>query len=452
MDNKKFESVYGLKIGDIVSPDKKETFDSAWLWGALLGQQGKKPPFGDIPFSALNHAESLYLADTRTNRPRWSKFFEKELRDTSFSASEKTALIQFWGEVRGIAEKAHNESGGWVYQLRDSINWQAGDFGNPNSCYWGVYSESREYLHALYQQGDGFAICVYKRAPSTSRLRVTVDGKIYTGYGRLWGVWQDDDLILFNPYPDYHILAIVQDLADKMAQKTGESFRIQKVRLFHNSPCYINYDDNDEVEGQVAWVVSSGGHVEDSYTWHAPKHFCTCCAHCNDPIDYDDDTYTDNKGNIICEYCAKYYTMCSNCNELYSDSEYALHTFKGDYYCESCAIANDLILCENCKEYHNCDNMITVDTGKNYCLDCLDRLSYSYCDSCDEYCLNCEWVDDQYSYCPDCLAYKGYRQCWQCKDYTDSPVEIEGIYYCKVCASDKGYCKECGQKNQNMTG
>lgn len=132
-----------------------------------------------------------------------------------------------------------------------------------------------------------------------------------------------------------------------------------------------------------------------------------------------------------CRTSYEYY--CAACGEGLDEDDVI---WVGDYaYCRDC-----VYLCDECDEYTR-DNLTYIPSvGRWVCEDCLDEY-YRYCDICDAYhpIENTRYVEsDNNTVCDNCFE-RYYVTCNGCGDYfyRDDAVEVDGLWFCDVCAPEE---------------
>jgi hypothetical protein len=290
-----------------------------------------------------------------------------------------------------ITRKAYQKDDyNWLLSLTDEIFWDNGNFGNPSSCWWTMYPESRR----VFIDANGIGL-LWHSDPQDR----------YNGIGRTWILpiheytsahGYIDGLFLFNQYGEVNGRTIRIDDTARYLNSVIPDTDAQTVRLYNDDSDYTPYiNDNTGVliklkiyplEKYTEFHLNIGG--DDLIT----------CYECNDEINERDALEFHHRR--YCQSCYdENFATCDNCNDI----DYIGDMHQQDYsiYCDSCF--NDLFTyCDDCNEYYNNEDTTYIN-GSNYCQDCLND-NFTTCETCDELTPNDEMTEiDGCYYCNDCI-------------------------------------------------
>lgn len=235
----------------------------------------------------------------------------------------------FTKELGNLARQHSHESLTYSFELVNRIDWQDGDYGDSNSCFW----SDRQQALKMLEQNDALAIRFYNGEQ---------------GIARAWiAQLSESRYILFNGYGIETI---------KIAQIFSAWLKLtyKKISLYNHG----------ETSGSL--YINNGGYLIGTLE--------QCAAMSSHDLYYNcDDCYT-----------------CDNCgNEISEDEGYA--TPNGEVYCSSCFYDN-YDDCAHCGEAAYREDMTYVESMGDVCERCLDR-HYFLCDSCHEYRANRNFIE-----------------------------------------------------------
>jgi hypothetical protein len=269
--------------------------------------------------------------------------FPKRVAKFYFKTYHLRCPDSFLTQIGNLA-KAHSESAeAYHFDFVNRIEWQAGDFGDSHSCYWGSYAGAK----VMITDNGGMAIRFY-------------DGND-KGIGRAWLIPIDDDLyIIFNGY------GLGGDSTLRIARIFALFIGLQYKRItlsnsdgglyINNSVGYIigrmeaidgieRHDFNwYEVELDTCHHCGRQLDEDDYYRGADDEHYCeNCfyqffsdCSQCGEPHYREDLTYVESTGYDVCEWClGRYYFECYRCEENYPKQE--AQQFGKQVYCLDCA-------------------------------------------------------------------------------------------------------------------
>lgn len=262
---------------------------------------------------------------------------------------------------------ANQETRPYYVDFTDRVDWEDGQFGKSDSCWWGCYSDSRE----VFNEGGGWTIRFY-RDPDDDQ-----------GIGRCFIVPKYNVLLCFNAY------GIERAKVSKVIKAVFDSHGIElhytraEVYNSHNGDIpYINSDSSGGSSGSFV-LHTSETFIQSKYDidFEYEDDDRCICSDCGRRVDQDDAMHTG--GECYCQRCHDdRFSFCYRCQEYCASSE--VHQSRGqyDYICEYCARRIGAIMCESCDLYST-DYTHTQD-GDSYCEECIDRNADS-CDHCNEY-------------------------------------------------------------------
>lgn len=317
------------------------------------------------------------------------------------------------------------------------VDWIAGSFGNPSSCWLGggAYGIAKNMIESAMQADKAFTVRFYSSRGSGIVQCPDERYTGYSGYGRLWGVMIDDNPVLFNAYPSH---SDGDRYLQSICKMIGKDFT--KISLCDDG-------DNMYINNGMGYLIHNPGEFNADYenvSMEFPDYDDTfVCAICGDHEDEDSAYYVEDRG-YVCEYCFNnHYFCCDRCGGVFAQSE--LCDCNGNDYCETCASIRGYTRCDDCQEYTQ-DYRVTVD-GQTLCANCADAQGYKYCDVCGDCHNDNVTVDgEEINTCETCASTR-YDVCADCHGYTDNPLETHTGYICETCASVRGYnlCETCNK-------
>jgi hypothetical protein len=269
----------------------------------------------------------------------------------------------FLQELGNLARQHSADSTAYHFEIVDSLQWEAGDFGDNGSCLWG----SRDSARAIMEANGGLALCFYNDENK--------------GYARSWLAKLNDNLyIVFNGYGFKSNPTLT--IARVFAQFTGLSYK--KIAL----------SNNDATSGTI-WINSSIGYIVGSadaiadysrydLQWHKKPGMLPdmlTCADCECDV-HEDEIYYSPNDEPYCRDCFyERYDYCARCDEIeYRDSLYYIE-HEGHEVCEHCLDSN-YTRCDECDEYYRHHEITNLD-------------NHALCQSClEEYCEHCAKCED----------------------------------------------------------
>lgn len=269
----------------------------------------------------------------------------KRIRNYYFKTHGIKCPDSFIEKIGNIARQHTDSNTVYRFEIVDEFDWQAGDYGDMGSCYWGGNAGARIML----RENGGMAICF-----------MTDSG---TGYARAWLVEIDDNLfVIFNGYGfergAYATLTIARVFATFM------TLTYKKIALDNSTgnTLYINSNAGyiigtpEAIEGISDWdfewddmsaysCYNCGRSLDEyeGYTGADDENYCeNCfyeyfdrCERCDGTYNNEDIEYIESVHEHICRYCrADNFDLCNGCDEWILKRE--LHTHDDELYCWNC--------------------------------------------------------------------------------------------------------------------
>lgn len=326
--------------------------------------------------------------------------------------------------IGSIASDHTSKNQSYTYELVDTFDWIAGDYGDKGSCYWSNHAGARKML----DENGAYAIRFYYG-----------DGD--SGCGRAWVVTEpvgENTAILWNGY-GYQ----TRDIARVLAFVTGLTYK--KIELRNNGAGYGELYIND-CSGYAIGTEEALKSVESyDFQWNdididadEDEETCNNCG----TVVTEYDSYTSPDGDTMCSDCYhESYESCERCgNDREREEMNRVESGDYDWVCDYC-LERHYTSCADCGDYYHDDDVTTVQDGDKVCSNCLEN-DYSYCDHCDEYVKSSDMSctdDGHHDLCDDCkLEHCGdCETCGECF-MRDDMVKIGDVYYCEYndCADE----------------
>ncbi len=250
--------------------------------------------------------------------------------------------------VGNLARQHSTEKATYRFEIVDRIDWQAGDYGDYNSCYWAEYAGGRLML----EQNGGMAIRFHDEKGQ--------------GYARAWMIETEDGVfIIFNGYGfsgggAHATLRIAQifstflGLPYKTIGLTRDGFS-----LYLNQP--LNY--------AVGTPEALSGLEQYNIDWENIE--VSVCHECGAMLD-EYESYYGPDDHHYCEYCySELFDRCEICDHDYErdDIYHVASAGKyGKYVCRYCRASN-FDICEDCEDWYPKSDLIHTDDAV-YCQNC----------------------------------------------------------------------------------
>jgi hypothetical protein len=295
---------------------------------------------------ALRNMEDVRQLTTKQGK--WIKRFRKALKD-SFVFLDNDELRTDW--YKDWEARLGSMIGEYVSSLKayirivDKIEWEAGDFGDSGSCYWGDRSGAR---HVISDSPNNGAIQIWEDTPD-----------YFKGIGRCWYQYdkKDDVLCLWNRYGSMRITAIAE--AVKIVLGFEHCLNDVQIQGVDGDGDYLMY-----VNGDCSLLVNDT-YNKGGYQLNFPSKIMqayaiteqTWCEFCEEEFDADD-AYRVH-GMILCPSCFdSETTSCAVCNTAVfnTDNHNDYHIDTGEelvWFCRQSHVLeyladNGLEICEGC--------------------------------------------------------------------------------------------------------
>lgn len=254
----------------------------------------------------------------------------------------------FIEEVGNVARRHSDTHLSYTFEFVSEFDWDAGDFGDRGSCYWGDHAQARDML----RDNGALAIRFYS---DTGR-----------GKARAWIVEipfaPSPYYILFNGhgFPGDPTLVI----ARVFAHFVGMNY--YKIRVTNNgAPNGMLW-----IDGGKGYVICDQSHLEQgkmaSYDFDFVEPYR--CESCGDAITHDN-MYYGSDSNCYCEQCFyEVFETCSYCGETHYHEDITFVDY--DYYCEAC-LDSQCVQCNKCKEHVHKSDANSIEAS-SYCDNCYD--------------------------------------------------------------------------------
>ena len=366
-----------LKIEKVVL---KKSQNYAVIWGQLwrncyCNYNLEKLNWNNKIRDALNEFENKDELDSVNKKGRILKRFAKFYKETNGEVIPDNVMGIIGDILQSIINS--NDAESFYVDFTNNFNWDDGDFGKNNSCWWGCYSGSLP----TFQNNGGWCIRFYNENNY--------------GIGRTWIFPDSSDVLLgFNSY----------GIERPLVSKVIKSIFLQHGKELHYAKCEItNKQDSNipYVNGNTGFVLyENGDKISDSYDLDMEpeeNEDIAQCENCGCRIYLENDDYNSINDSIYCGECTgELFSCCDNCCEWRDpDDVHEISTRHSHFsnLCEDCASALGFFLCSYCKEYsQNVTNM--EDTDNNLCENC-DRSFY--CEKCEK-----SFEEVENGICPNC--------------------------------------------------
>lgn len=238
--------------------------------------------------------------------------FPKRVAQFYFKNYQVKLPWTFMSELGNIARQHSAFDLTYEFEFVNRINWEAGEFGDSGSCYWGSNEGALEML-----EGNGaLAVRFYDE-----------DGD---GIARAWVVEIDGDvLIIFNGYGFAGDPTRV--IARVIAEFVNGTYR--QIRL-----------TNDSTASGVLWINGASGYAVgpadevaaiDHYDfgWDEP-YYCEC-SECGRQLN-EDEIYYGPGDTRFCERCYdQVCAVCDRCNIVHWSED--MEAVDDEFLCPRCA-------------------------------------------------------------------------------------------------------------------
>lgn len=281
-------------------------------------------------FKVVDNIEWTWKTSRGTLPKRIASYVKKE-----FGIKLSTEVIT---KIGNYAADNTNKGKSYIFEV-DNLKsgfWDAGDFGDDGSCFWG----GRSMVKELLQDYDFYAIKFYETAENQC-----------CGIGRCWAKPIKNGFVIFNTYGPYSQLEVARMLANYL----GTLYK--KIYLY-----------NDNNSGDLLYINNASGLYigkdtdierydfkidENEYE----NHCCECgdtedleaingelyCQDCRDSLfrwSHCEDTWLDVEDAVYLEY-ARDYAHMENCTYIEIVDRWYLTSDVDDYF----------TTCPHCGEY-----------------------------------------------------------------------------------------------------
>jgi hypothetical protein len=238
------------------------------------------------------------------------------------------ALAQKIGEV--AKKHVGNFYGKVEMDFDTSLNWNAGDFGDPGSCFW----QSRKDCIRVLKKRGAWAVRFYR------------EGK---GVGRAWCIKHNGGLIVFNGYG-----LSTAEIARILSKFLGLPHR--QINLYFNG----SYERVVYVNGGKAFYLDAASVLKANQVIDLPWQLVAECYNCH----VEDSVARSISRRSYCEKCySLLYFTCARCQNTRS----TLQMHKNNL-CGSCS-SN---ICSKCESH---EKTILIRLGEEgICRECIETL------------------------------------------------------------------------------
>ncbi len=253
----------------------------------------------------------------------------------------------FLEHIGNLARSHSSDNKTYAFEFVNEFDWDAGDFGDDNSCFWG------DNAGALFMLKDNGAMAIRFYDENEE------------GFARAWLVELDSSLyIIFNGYgiPGDATLVIARIFAAFM------NLRYKQIYLKNSwgHTLYINSS-----QGYIIGTIEEIEHVErHDFEW-ADVHAETCYS-CGRVLD-EYDIYWGADDSAYCERCySDYFTSCYECGETrYTEDLTYVESAEADV-CDWC-LRRKFTQCPRCDEFYR-SNIMERFGDRLYCEECAEEL------------------------------------------------------------------------------
>lgn len=267
--------------------------------------------------------------------------FSKRVRKYYYTHHGLKSPDAFITEIGNLARQHTVNQLTYYVEFTARFNWQAGDFGDRGSCYWGGYAGARTML----EDNGGMAVLFFSQDEH--------------GYGRAWFVDMDGHYLLFNGYG--FSANSTHTIASVVAAFLGMTYK--KIRLENRGTdsgvLYIN--------GGIGYVVGPIEIIETIENVDLWWYLVNACVSCGEGV-IEDDVHWGPDDQGYCMQCFyDQFDVCAYCGGAHYNDD--LYRVEDDYLCEWCAEQRSRD-CATCSQSFYSRNMIVV-RNKPYCETCV---------------------------------------------------------------------------------
>lgn len=257
-----------------------------------------------------------------------------------------------------------------TYDIVSKFDWEAGDFGDYGSCFWGSRSAARKIMEI-----NGF-----------HALRIYIND---AGFARAWIAPFGEEYIIFNAY------GLRLDVMGYILKQITGARYMKSICLYSDvETVYVNSEEgivvgDDKIKyGSTCLPISA---IVCSYCgdtvglWCHVEEGALCeecfydlflyCEDCGGTIESGYETCVNTSGGdviSVCSSCASRYPVCDICDERYDpDILCSVEDTNSVDVCENCIYdVNKCAWCERLYYYHDSGRMIE---GEWICNECIDE-------------------------------------------------------------------------------
>lgn len=273
----------------------------------------------------------------------------KRIRNYYFKAHGIKCPDTFIQEIGNIARQHTASNTVYRFEIVDEFDWEAGDYGDSGSCYWGGNAGARLML----RENGGMAI-----------LFMTDSG---TGYARAWLVHLGGNIyIIFNGYGFERGVYATLTIARVFATFLNLTYKKIELDNSTGSTLYIN--------NNAGYIIGTPDAIADIDSWDFEwrEEYAEICTNCGRMLD-EYEGYTGADDEIYCEHCfAERFDHCEWCGNTYHRHEIEYIPSRQGYFCRHCRAAN-FDLCAGCGEWFWKRDMHRHEDHV-YCWDCLNDM------------------------------------------------------------------------------
>lgn len=280
-----------------------------------------------------------------TGRGEYVGTFPKRVSKYYWQEYQLRCPNSFVAELGQIARRNSADNSSYIIDFTDSLDWQAGDYGDSGSCLWGSNEHGREIM----QDNGVMAVRFYHS-----------DG---SGYGRAWLYQYSETKQLWIVWNGYGVNGSTIAIARVLGQLWGVSYK--KITLRNNGvssgAVWIN--------GDSGYVIGQADKLTDIRSFDLNFDVPHSCENCGDEL-REDDRYFDPDGDTLCSDC--FYDMCdycAHCGETYWNDDLYVTEPHGEYVCEYC-LDRHYTRCDRCELYHRDRHMTETKEG-HFCEGCM---------------------------------------------------------------------------------
>ncbi|MBL8161198.1 MAG: hypothetical protein JNJ61_04375 [Anaerolineae bacterium] len=273
--------------------------------------------------------------------------FPARVRQYYYKTYQIKCPPQFLESIGNIAKAHCATQETYTFDFTKRITWNAGDFGDYGSCFWGSNAGARVML----EDNGALAMRFY--------------GEFNRGIARAWIIEIDvEAFIVFNGYGFSGDATLI--IASVFAAYTGLHYKRIYLHNSWGSTLYIN--------GNHGYVVASAEYVQTVDDWDiqwddANAETCSDCGRLLDEYDIcwgaDDSPY--------CERCFyNHFGHCNECGETHWNEDLTYVETADADVCDWC-YRRDFAHCLRCDDTYRKTRMKQIGE-RWYCHDCVDDM------------------------------------------------------------------------------